>query len=101
MEVNGRVAHRQGDDLGDVAGLRRGLLTAEQMRSTVLREARHWLRRAIYLDNESYPWFRKNPAWNNLRPNDGFERILEDLKKGFRKNRKTWKRLLEHVPAED
>ncbi len=63
-------------------------------------EALHWLRRAIYLGNENYPWFQKNPAWNNLRTNADFERILEDLKKGFRKNQRTWKRLLEQVPPE-
>ena len=63
-------------------------------------EALHWLRRAIYLGNENYPWFQKNPAWNNLRTNADFERILEDLKKGFRKNQKTWKRLLEQVPKD-
>ena len=63
-------------------------------------EALHWLRRAIYLGNENYPWFQKNPAWNNLRTNADFERILEDLKRSFRKNQKTWKRLLEEVPPE-
>jgi serine/threonine-protein kinase len=63
-------------------------------------EALHWLRRAIYLGNENYPWFQKNPAWNNLRTNADFERILEDLKKAFRKNQKTWKRLLEQVPPD-
>jgi serine/threonine-protein kinase len=63
-------------------------------------EALHWLRRAIYLGNENYPWFQKNPAWNNLRTNADFERILEDLKKSFRKNQRTWKRLLEQVPAD-
>jgi serine/threonine-protein kinase len=63
-------------------------------------EALHWLRRAIYLGNENYPWFQKNPAWNNLRTNADFERILEDLKKGFRKNQKTWKRLLEQIPPD-
>jgi serine/threonine-protein kinase len=63
-------------------------------------EALHWLRRAIYLGNENYPWFQKNPAWSNLRTNADFERILEDLKKSFRKNQKTWKRLLEQVPPE-
>ena len=25
-------------------------------------EALHWLRRAIYLGNENYPWFQKNPG---------------------------------------
>ena len=63
-------------------------------------EALHWLRRAIYLGNENYPWFQKNPAWNNLRTNADFGRILEDLKKSFRRNQKTWKRLLEQVPPE-
>jgi eukaryotic-like serine/threonine-protein kinase len=63
-------------------------------------EALHWLRRAIYLGNENYPWFQKNPSWNNLHTNADFERILEDLKKSFRKNQKTWKRLLEQVPPD-
>jgi eukaryotic-like serine/threonine-protein kinase len=57
-------------------------------------EALHWLRRAIYLGNENYPWFSKNPAWNRLKGHTDFERILEDLKKTFRHNQKTWKRLL-------
>ncbi|MGC2637864.1 MAG: protein kinase [Acidobacteriaceae bacterium] len=57
-------------------------------------EALHWLRRAIYLGNENYPWFTKNPAWNRLRGHTDFERILEDLKKSFRRNQRTWKRLL-------
>jgi len=63
-------------------------------------EALHWLRRAIYLGNENYPWFAKNPAWNRLRAHTDFERILEDLKKSFRRNHKNWKRLLERVPKE-
>jgi serine/threonine-protein kinase len=29
-----------------------------------------------------------------------FERILEDLKKSFRRNQKNWSRLLERVPKE-
>jgi eukaryotic-like serine/threonine-protein kinase len=64
-------------------------------------EALHWLRRAIYLGNENYPWFQKNPAWNNLRTNADFERILEDLKRSYRRNQKTWKRLLEQLPASE
>ena len=64
-------------------------------------EALHWLRRAIYLGNENYPWFQKNPAWNNLRTNADFERILEDLKRSFRRNQKTWKRVLQQVPASE
>ena len=61
-------------------------------------EALHWLRRAIYLGNENYPWFQINPAWKNLRTNADFERILEDLKKSYRRNQKTWKRLLDQLP---
>jgi serine/threonine-protein kinase len=62
-------------------------------------EALHWLRRAIYLGNENYPWFSKNPAWNRLREHADFERILEDLKKSYRRNQKTWKRLLAEPSA--
>jgi eukaryotic-like serine/threonine-protein kinase len=60
-------------------------------------EALHWLRRAIYLGNENYPWFTKNPAWRNLGGHSDFERILEDLKKSYRRNQKNWKRLLAQV----
>ena len=60
-------------------------------------EALHWLRRAIYLGNENYPWFSKNPAWRNLVGHSDFERILEDLKKSYRRNQKNWKRLLAQV----
>ena len=62
-------------------------------------EGLHWLRRAIYLGNENYPWFSKNPAWQRLRTHTDFERILEDLKKSYRRNQKTWRRLLENVPS--
>jgi eukaryotic-like serine/threonine-protein kinase len=63
-------------------------------------EALHWLRRAIYLGNENYPWFSKNPAWSRLHGHTDFERILEDLKRSYRVNQKTWRRLLERVPTE-
>ena len=60
-------------------------------------EALHWLRRSIYLGNENYPWFAKNPAWRRLSGHADFERILEDLKKSYRRNQKNWKRLLAQV----
>jgi serine/threonine protein kinase/tetratricopeptide (TPR) repeat protein len=60
-------------------------------------EALHWLRRAIYLGNENYPWFSKNPAWRKMIGHADFERILEDLKKSYRRNQKNWKRLLAQV----
>ncbi len=61
-------------------------------------EALHWLRRAIYLGNENYPWFAQNPAWKRLSGHSDFERILEDLKKSYRRNQRNWKRLLDRVP---
>jgi serine/threonine-protein kinase len=60
-------------------------------------EALHWLRRAIYLGNENYPWFSINPAWRRLSGHADFERILEDLKKSYRRNQKNWERLLAQV----
>ena len=60
-------------------------------------EALHWLRRAIYLGNENYPWFSINPAWRGMVENPDFQRILEDLKKSFKRNQKNWKRLLSQV----
>ncbi len=60
-------------------------------------EALHWLRRAIYLGNENYPWFSINPAWRKLGGHADFERILEDLKKSYRRNQKNWRRLLAQV----
>lgn len=63
-------------------------------------EALHWLRRAIYLGNENYPWFSINPAWRKLGGHSDFERILEDLKKSYRRNQKNWRRLLAQLPRE-
>jgi len=60
-------------------------------------EALHWLRRAIYLGNENYPWFSINPAWRSMSDNHDFQRILDDLKKSFRRNQKNWRRLLAQV----
>jgi serine/threonine-protein kinase len=57
-------------------------------------EALHWLRRAIYLGNENYPWFEKNPAWRGMLENADFQRTLDDLRKSYRRNQKNWKRLL-------
>ena len=63
-------------------------------------EALHWLRRAIYLGNENYPWFSINPAWRKLGGHSDFERILEDLKKSYRRNQKNWRRLLSQLPRD-
>jgi eukaryotic-like serine/threonine-protein kinase len=60
-------------------------------------EALHWLRRAIYLGNENYPWFSKNPAWRGMSEHGDFQRALDDLKKSYRRNQKNWRRLLAQV----
>ncbi len=60
-------------------------------------EALHWLRRAIYLGNENYPWFSINPAWRGMSDNHDLQRTLDDLKRSFRKNQKNWRRLLAQV----
>jgi serine/threonine-protein kinase len=57
-------------------------------------EALHWLRRAIYLGNENFPWFSINPLWTKMRGRPDFERIMDGLKKSFRSNQKNWKRVL-------
>ena len=62
-------------------------------------EALHWLRRAIYLGNENYPWFEKNPAWRSLQENPDLQRTLDDLRKSWKRNQKTWRRLLAQVRA--
>lgn len=56
--------------------------------------ALQWLQKTIYLGNENYPWFVKNPAWQKLLGNDDFARILSDLKKTYRANLQRWKHLL-------
>ncbi len=60
-------------------------------------EALHWLRRAVYLGNENYPWFSRNPAWSNLQGSSELQLILNDLKKSYQRNTRTWKRLLAQV----
>lgn len=57
-------------------------------------EALHWLRRAIYLGNENFPWFSINPAWGLLRDNPDFQRILRDLKRRHHANQRVWDKLL-------
>ena len=53
-------------------------------------EALHWLRKAIYLGYESHPWFARNPAWAKLVGHEDFLKILSELKKAYRTNRKHW-----------
>lgn len=57
-------------------------------------EAMHWLRKAIYLGYENYPWISENPAWQPLHQNEDFQEILADLKRVFESNRSRWEKFL-------
>ncbi len=57
-------------------------------------EALFWLRRSIYLGNENFPWISTNPAWEQVKSNEEFAKIVENLKKSYRSNEQSWKRLL-------
>lgn len=57
-------------------------------------EALHWLRKAIYLGYENYPWIAENPAWQALHDNQDFRDILEDLERVHQKNRSHWDKFL-------
>ena len=56
-------------------------------------EALYWLRKAIYLGNENYPWFSSNPAWAKLTENEDLKKVLTRLKKTHRQNEVRWKQL--------
>ncbi len=58
-------------------------------------EALHWLRKAIYLGYENYPWILENPVWQPLHENEDFKEILSDLERVFETNSKRWKKFLE------
>ncbi len=62
-------------------------------------EAVHWLRRAVYLGNENYPWFAVNPAWRGVRGTADFGQVLADLKRRHRANAAEWQRLLPEAPS--
>ncbi|MDX1532003.1 MAG: tetratricopeptide repeat protein, partial [Rhodothermales bacterium] len=61
-------------------------------------EALHWLRKAIYLGNENYPWFSENPAWEPLHGNPDYTALLAELKRTHAQNRTLWKRTLAELP---
>jgi len=56
-------------------------------------EALYWLRKAIYLGNENYPWFSSNPAWTKLAANEDLVKVLTRLKKTHRQNGLRWRQL--------
>lgn len=59
-------------------------------------EALHWLRKAIYLGYENYPWISENPAWKAMHENEDFREILSDLKRVFEKNGQKWRKFLDN-----
>ncbi len=58
-------------------------------------EALHWLRKAIYLGYENYPWVADNPIWQPMHDNPDFEDILSDLERVYQKNRNRWEKFLD------
>lgn len=58
-------------------------------------EALHWLRKAIYLGYENYPWIIENPAWQPLQDDENFKEILSELRRVFEKNSKRWEKFLD------
>ena len=42
-------------------------------------EALRWLEKAISLGNENLPWFKTNPAWQGLRDDARFQRLMDGL----------------------
>ena len=57
-------------------------------------DALHWLRKAIYLGNENYPWFARNPAWEPLAEDEDLAALLNALEIRYRRNMNLWERLL-------
>jgi serine/threonine-protein kinase len=57
-------------------------------------EALHWLRKAIYLGYENYPWIKENPIWKPLHNNEEFIELLSDLERVFDTNKSRWKKFL-------
>jgi serine/threonine-protein kinase len=45
-------------------------------------EALRWLEKAISLGNENLPWFKTNPAWQSLRDDVRFQRVMDGLEVG-------------------
>lgn len=58
-------------------------------------EALHWLRKAIYLGYENYPWIAENPVWQPMHDDEDFQAILSDLKRVYEDNSERWGKFLE------
>lgn len=58
-------------------------------------EALHWLRKAIYLGYENYPWIAENPVWQPMYENEDFQDILSDLERVYESNRARWEKFLD------
>ena len=43
-------------------------------------QAIYWLERSISMGNENYPWFVRDPNWDQMRQEPRYEQILEQLK---------------------
>jgi serine/threonine-protein kinase len=62
--------------------------------SQKLEEATRWLRKAIYLGYENYPWISTNPLWAPLAKSDEVLALMRQLKQSHKRNKELWRRLL-------
>jgi serine/threonine protein kinase/tetratricopeptide (TPR) repeat protein/TolB-like protein len=62
-------------------------------------EALDWLRTAVYLGNENYPWIAANPIWRPLRDEPEMREILRALEEVYQMNRISWATALASLPA--
>ncbi|HSR70409.1 MAG TPA: protein kinase [Acidobacteriota bacterium] len=53
-------------------------------------QALAWLRKAVYLGNESHPWLSTNPLWTPLNGDPDLNKILQDLKNTHTQNQRLW-----------
>ena len=39
-----------------------------------------WLRRAVELGNQNYPWFQRDKNWDKLRNDPDYKKIMDDVR---------------------
>lgn len=49
------------------------------------RQALEWLKKAVAMGNENYPWFVVDPKWDSMRDNAQYKAILQSLKENWEK----------------
>lgn len=62
--------------------------------SANLDQATRWLRKAIYLGYENYPWIATNPLWGPVAKSEEVQALTRQLRQRHRRNKDLWRRLL-------